>query len=75
VVLLLCSVTLWICVRAFGLLPVTGGTVSHHFATLRAAGLSEQRADATRRLNRLRRQEFDERFPGLLALVVNEPED
>jgi DNA-binding transcriptional ArsR family regulator len=54
-------------------LPVTNGTLSHHFATLRAAGLIEQRADATRRLNRLRRTEFDERFPGLLALVVDEP--
>jgi DNA-binding transcriptional ArsR family regulator len=55
-------------------LPVTNGTLSHHFATLRGAGLIEQRADATRRLNRLRRPEFDERFPGLLALVLAEPE-
>ncbi|MBS1879719.1 MAG: helix-turn-helix domain-containing protein [Actinobacteria bacterium] len=56
-------------------LPVTNGTLSHHFATLRDAGLIEQRADATRRLNRLRRPEFDERFPGLLALVIeDEPE-
>lgn len=56
-------------------LPVTNGTLSHHFATLRNAGLIEQRADATRRLNRLRHPEFDERFPGLLALVLNEPGD
>jgi DNA-binding transcriptional ArsR family regulator len=56
-------------------LPVTNGTLSHHFATLRNAGLLEQRADATRRLNRLRRPEFDERFPGLLALVINQPDD
>jgi DNA-binding transcriptional ArsR family regulator len=54
-------------------LPVTNGTLSHHFATLRSAGLLEQRADATRRLNRLRRPEFDERFPGLLTLVISEP--
>lgn len=54
-------------------LPVTNGTLSHHFATLRNAGLIEQRADATRRLNRLRRPEYDQRFPGLLALVINEP--
>lgn len=53
-------------------LPVTNGTLSHHFATLRDAGLLEQKADATRRLNRLRRPEFEERFPGLLALVINE---
>jgi DNA-binding transcriptional ArsR family regulator len=56
-------------------LPVTNATLSHHFATLRHAGLIEQRADATRRLNRLRRAEFDERFPGLLALVIDEPDD
>jgi DNA-binding transcriptional ArsR family regulator len=56
-------------------LPITNGTLSHHFATLREAGLLEQRADATRRLNRLRRLEFDQRFPGLLGLVINEPED
>ncbi|MBS1884688.1 MAG: helix-turn-helix domain-containing protein [Actinobacteria bacterium] len=55
-------------------LPVTNGTLSHHFATLRNAGLIEQRADATRRLNRLRRPEFEARFPGLLALVVAEPD-
>ncbi len=56
-------------------LPVTNGTLSHHFATLRSAGVIEQRPDATRRLNRLRRREFDQRFPGLLDLVINERED
>lgn len=55
-------------------LPVTNGTLSHHFATLRSAGVIEQRRDATRRLNRLRRREFDQRFPGLLDLVINERE-
>lgn len=53
-------------------LPVTNATLSHHFAALRNAGLIEQRADATRRMNRLRRAEFDERFPGLLALVIKD---
>jgi DNA-binding transcriptional ArsR family regulator len=56
-------------------LPVTNGTLSHHFATLRRAGLVEQRPDGMRRLNRLRRPEFDERFPGLLALVIDEPDE
>ena len=51
-------------------LGVTKATSSHHFAVLRAAGLIEQRTDGTRRLNRLRRAEFDARFPGLLALVL-----
>jgi DNA-binding transcriptional ArsR family regulator len=51
-------------------LPVSKATASHHFAVLRAAGLLEQVDQGSRRLNRLRREEFDERFPGLLALVL-----
>ncbi|WP_254878555.1 helix-turn-helix transcriptional regulator [Streptomyces sp. NA04227] len=54
-------------------LPVSKATRSHHFAVLRAAGLVEQRDEGTRRLNRLRRPEFDQRFPGLLDVVLAEP--
>lgn len=54
-------------------LPVTKATRSHHFAVLRAAGLVEQRDEGARRLNRLRRPEFDIRFPGLLDLILREP--
>ncbi|MFC5664540.1 ArsR/SmtB family transcription factor [Kitasatospora misakiensis] len=54
-------------------LPVTKATRSHHFAVLRAAGLVEQRDEGPRRLNRLRRPEFDRRFPGLLDLILAEP--
>ncbi|MER5951690.1 helix-turn-helix domain-containing protein [Streptomyces sp. NPDC001904] len=50
--------------------PVTKATLSRHFAVLREAGLLEQKDAGARRLNRLRREEFDERFPGLLALVL-----
>ncbi|MFD9892678.1 ArsR/SmtB family transcription factor [Amycolatopsis sp. NPDC059027] len=53
-------------------LPVTKATRSHHFAVLRAAGLIEQRDEGARRLNRLRRKEFDAAFPGLLDLVLRE---
>jgi DNA-binding transcriptional ArsR family regulator len=53
-------------------LPVSKATASHHFAVLRAAGLLEQLDKGARRLNRLRRSEFDARFPGLLALVLAE---
>jgi DNA-binding transcriptional ArsR family regulator len=45
-------------------------TSTHHFVVLRNAGLLDQRVEGTRRLNRLRRPEFDHRFPGLLALVL-----
>lgn len=53
-------------------LPVTKATRSHHFAVLRAAGLIEQRDDGSRRLNRLRREEFQQAFPGLLDLVIRD---
>ncbi|MBT2527846.1 helix-turn-helix transcriptional regulator [Streptomyces sp. ISL-99] len=49
---------------------VTKATLSRHFAVLREAGLLEQRDAGPKRLNRLRRAEFDERFPGLLDLVL-----
>jgi DNA-binding transcriptional ArsR family regulator len=53
-------------------LPVSKATRSHHLAVLRDAGLIEQRDEGPRRFNRLRRAEFDEAFPGLLALVLEE---
>ncbi|MDF2705284.1 MAG: helix-turn-helix protein [Nonomuraea muscovyensis] len=59
----------------FAHLPVAKSTLSHHFAVLRDAGLLEQRDEGSRRLNRLRRDEFDSRFPGLLSLVLEEPRD
>ncbi|MFF0382698.1 ArsR/SmtB family transcription factor [Streptomyces sp. NPDC004286] len=48
---------------------------SHHFAILRGAGLVEQRDQGPKRLNRLRREEFDARFPGLLDLTLRADED
>ncbi|WP_151479611.1 ArsR/SmtB family transcription factor [Streptomyces albicerus] len=52
--------------------PVGKAALSHHFSVLRGAGLVEQRDEGPRRVNRLRREEFDARFPGLLALVLRE---
>ncbi|MFF3762871.1 ArsR/SmtB family transcription factor [Streptomyces sp. NPDC001922] len=52
--------------------PVGKAALSHHFASLRAAGLVEQRDMGAKRVNRLRRPEFDARFPGLLDLVLRE---
>jgi hypothetical protein len=37
------------------------------------AGLLEQRDEGNRRMNRLMRDEFDRRFPGLLDLVLDDP--
>ncbi|TJZ59065.1 helix-turn-helix transcriptional regulator [Streptomyces piniterrae] len=50
--------------------PVGKAALSHHFAVLRGAGLVEQRDQGPKRVNRLRRAEFDTRFPGLLQLVL-----
>jgi DNA-binding transcriptional ArsR family regulator len=52
--------------------PVGKAALSHHFAVLRGAGLVEQRDEGPRRVNRLRRPEFDARFPGLLDLVLRD---
>jgi DNA-binding transcriptional ArsR family regulator len=51
-------------------LPVSKSTQSGHFRTLREAGVIRQRDEGTRRLNRLRREELDELFPGLLDLAI-----
>ncbi|MEU1202785.1 helix-turn-helix transcriptional regulator [Streptomyces sp. NPDC005813] len=55
--------------------PVGKAALSHHFAVLRGAGLVEQRDEGPKRVNRLRRDEFDTRFPGLLALVLRDAQD
>jgi DNA-binding transcriptional ArsR family regulator len=51
-------------------LPVTKSTCTHHFRVLREAGLIRQKLEGTTRLNSLRREELDERFPGLLDSVL-----
>jgi DNA-binding transcriptional ArsR family regulator len=45
-------------------------TISNHFSILRNAGLIESRKEGTAVINRLRRREVDERFPGLLDAVL-----
>jgi len=52
-------------------LPVTKSTCTHHFRVLREAGVIRQRVEGTTRLNSLRRQDLDERFPGLLDSVLS----
>ncbi len=51
-------------------LPVTKSTCTHHFKVLREAGLISQRHKGTTRLNTLRREDIDARFPGLLETVL-----
>jgi DNA-binding transcriptional ArsR family regulator len=54
---------------SFGV-PIGKAALSYHFAILREAGLIEQRDVGAKRANRLRRAEFERRFPGLLGLAL-----
>lgn len=51
-------------------LPVGKSTATHHFRVLRESGVLIQYDEGTRRLNHLRREDLDTRFPGLLDLVL-----
>jgi DNA-binding transcriptional ArsR family regulator len=51
-------------------LGISKATRSHHLRVLREAGVTRTRADGTRRLVSLRREDLDARFPGLLDAVL-----
>jgi DNA-binding transcriptional ArsR family regulator len=51
-------------------LPVTKSTASHHLKTLWSAGITTEREQGTSKFLRLRREELDSRFPGLLDSVL-----
>jgi DNA-binding transcriptional ArsR family regulator len=53
----------------FGL-SVTKSTLTHHFRVLREAGVIEQQPEGTTKLNSLRRDDLDDRFPGLVDAVL-----
>jgi DNA-binding transcriptional ArsR family regulator len=53
-------------------LPVVKSALSRHLRVLREAGVIRQQDNGTQRINTLRRQELDRRFPGLLDLVLTE---
>jgi DNA-binding transcriptional ArsR family regulator len=52
-------------------LPVSKSTCTHHFRVLREAGVIHQHQEGTARLNTLRREDLDARFPGLLETVLS----
>ena len=52
-------------------LPVTKSTCTHHFRVLREAGVIHQRAEGNTRVNTLRRDDLDARFPGVLGAIVD----
>lgn len=51
-------------------LGVSKSTRSHHFKTLREAGITDTRIEGTHRHLSLRRDDLDARFPGLLDAVL-----
>jgi len=50
--------------------PVTKSTCTHHFKVLREAGIIHQRQQGTARLNALREEDLEARFPGLLNTIL-----
>jgi DNA-binding transcriptional ArsR family regulator len=51
--------------------PVTKSTCTHHFKVLREAGVIHQRQAGTSRLNALRADDLEARFPGLLSSILS----
>jgi DNA-binding transcriptional ArsR family regulator len=51
-------------------LGVSKSTCTHHFRVLREAGVICQREVGTTKLNSLRQEDLDARFPGLLDAVL-----
>lgn len=51
-------------------MPVAKSTKTHHWRVLREAGLIRQRDAGNGTFVRLRRAEFEQRFPGLLDTVT-----
>lgn len=51
--------------------PAQKTKLSYHLRILREAGVTQTRAEGTTRIVSLRRDDLDQRFPGLLDLVLN----
>jgi DNA-binding transcriptional ArsR family regulator len=54
-------------------LPVTKSTRTHHLRILREAGVISMRAEGTRRIACLRRDDLDALYPGLLDGILGAP--
>ena len=53
-------------------IDVSPATVSHHWRILREAGLTHTRVQGRARFISVRRDEMEQRFPGLLAAILQE---
>jgi DNA-binding transcriptional ArsR family regulator len=58
--------------RRCGSFPVSvsKSTLTHHFRVLREAGVIVQRQDGTARLSRLRTDDLEARFPGVMEAIL-----
>ncbi len=54
-------------------LPVSKSTTTHHFRVLRESGVIRQHYEGTSCLSRLRRDDLDALFPGLLTAILQAP--
>jgi DNA-binding transcriptional ArsR family regulator len=54
--------------------PVAKSTLSHHLKVLRSAGVTRTRQEGTRCYVRLRCDDLDERFPGVLRSILTATE-
>ncbi|MGH3244952.1 MAG: ArsR/SmtB family transcription factor [Trebonia sp.] len=51
-------------------LAITKSTFSHHLRILREAGILTKRIQGTRGFTRLRKDDLDDRFPGLMDSII-----
>ena len=59
------------CATLIGTRPKS--SMSHHFQVLRESGILRTRIEGVQHRNSLRREELDERFPGLLTAILSAP--
>ncbi|WP_246183303.1 ArsR/SmtB family transcription factor [Paenibacillus methanolicus] len=51
-------------------LPIVKSTLSHHMRTLRESGITRTRIQGTQRLQSIRHEDLEARFPGLLQTIL-----
>jgi DNA-binding transcriptional ArsR family regulator len=56
-------------------LTISRTTFSHHQKVLREAGILQARVHGTERILSLRRDDLDQRYPGLLDAILNAPDE
>ena len=60
----------WSCTKLAEAIDVPSSTGSYHMRLLREAGVTRTRADGVHRFISLRRDDLEERFPGLVDVLT-----